>query len=84
VTVIATLTVTRAPGSWAARLRPYEIKVDGRPRGRVRAGASLSIAVPPGRHRVRAGSGDEIDVHLGPGETVRLALHSGYHLAPAG
>src|SRR5882757_3664120 len=76
MTVIATLTVVRAAGSWADRLRPYEIVVDDVPRGRVASGKSLSLALPPGRHRVRAGSGAAVDVHLGPGEEVRLRLET--------
>ena len=86
MTVIATLTVFRAAGSWADRLRPYEIVVDDVPRGRVASGKSLSLALPPGRHRVRAGSGAEIDVHLGPGEEVRLRLETadGAALRPDG
>ncbi|MFI6078061.1 hypothetical protein ACIA5C_41680 [Actinoplanes sp. NPDC051343] len=74
MTVIATLTVTRPAGSWAARLRPHEIVVDDVSRGRLAAGRSLSLALPPGRHRVRAGHGDEIEVHLGPGTEERLIL----------
>jgi hypothetical protein len=34
----------------------------------------LSLALAPGRHRVRAGRGEEIEVHLGPGAEVRLSL----------
>jgi hypothetical protein len=74
VTVIATLTVTRTPGSLTDRLRRHEILVDDVPRGRVAAGKSLSLALAPGRHRVRAGNGDEIEVHLGPGAEQRLTL----------
>jgi hypothetical protein len=74
VTVIATLTVAREAGSWTSRLRPYEIVVDDVARGRVAAGKSLSLAVAPGRHRVRAASGPEIEVHLGPGAETRLRL----------
>ena len=74
VTVIATLTVTRPAGSWTGRLRPHEVVVDDVPRGRVAAGQSLSLALAPGRHRVRAGRGEEIEVHLGPGAEVRLSL----------
>ena len=74
VTVIATLTVTRAAGSWADRLRPKEIVVDDVARGRVAAGKSLSLALAPGRHRVRAGHGEEVEVHLGPGAEERLIL----------
>jgi hypothetical protein len=86
MTVIATLTVSRPAGSWADRLRPYEIVVDDEPRGRVAAGASLSLALPPGRHRVRAGRGAEIEVHLGPGALVGLRLETagGVRLVPAG
>jgi hypothetical protein len=84
MTVIATLTVSRATGSLADRLRPYEIVVDDLPRGRVAAGASLSLALPPGRHRVRAGRSAEIDIHLGPGEVVELRLETagGVRLSP--
>jgi hypothetical protein len=74
VTVIATLTVVRAPGSFIDRLRTYDIVVDDKPRGRVAPGRSLSLAVAPGRHRVRAGKGAEVEVHLGPGAEVRLHL----------
>jgi hypothetical protein len=81
MTVIATLTVSRPAGSWADRLRPHEIVVDDVPRGRVPAGASLSLALAPGRHRVRAGRGAEIEVHLGPGAEVHLHL-DGVSLSP--
>jgi hypothetical protein len=74
VTVIATLTVTRTAGSLTDRLRSHEILVDDVPRGRVAAGKTLALAVAPGRHRVRAGHGDEIEVHLGPGAEHRLTL----------
>jgi hypothetical protein len=74
VTVIATLTVTRSAGSWTGRVRRHEIVVDDVPRGRVAAGRSLSLAVAPGRHRVRGGHGEEIEVHLGPGAELRLRL----------
>jgi hypothetical protein len=74
VTVIATLTLTRPAGSWADRLRPYEIVVDDVPRGRLAVGRSLSLALAPGRHRVRAGRGEEIEVHLGPGGEEKLVL----------
>jgi hypothetical protein len=74
VTVIATLIVTRIAGSLTDRLRSHEIVVDDVPRGRIPAGKSLSLAVAPGRHRVRAGHGDEIEVHLGPGGEERLTL----------
>jgi hypothetical protein len=74
VTVIATLTLTRPPGSWADRLRPHEIVVDDVPRGRLAAGKSLSLALAPGRHRLRAGGGEEVEVHLGPGDEERLIL----------
>lgn len=74
MTVIATLTVTRAAGSWADRLRPRELVVDDVPRGRLAAGKSLSLALAPGRHRVRLGGGDEVEVHLGPGAEERLVL----------
>jgi hypothetical protein len=77
VTVIATLTIVRAPGSLTDRLRPAEIVVDDRPRGRVAAGKSLSLALAPGRHRVRAGQGAEVEIHLGPGAEVRLHLTGG-------
>jgi hypothetical protein len=74
VTVIATLIVTRSAGSLTDRLRHHEVVVDDVPRGRVAAGKSLSLALAPGRHRVRAGRGEEIQVHLGPGAQVRLSL----------
>jgi hypothetical protein len=74
VTVIATLTVTRLAGSWTDRLRRHEIVVDDVPRGRLAAGKSLSLALAPGRHRVRAADGAEAEVHLGPGAEVRLTL----------
>jgi hypothetical protein len=74
VTVIATLTVTRAAGSLVDRVHKHEIVVDDVPRGRLAAGKSLSLALAPGRHRVRSGRGEEIEVHLGPGAEVRLAL----------
>jgi hypothetical protein len=77
VTVIATLTVVRPPGSLTDRLRPYEIVVDDKPRGRVPAGKSLSLALAPGRHRVRANQGAEVEIHLGPGAEVRLHLAGG-------
>jgi len=77
MTVIATLTVVRATGSFTDRLRPYEIVVDDKPRGRVAAGKSLSLALAPGRHRVRANRGAEIEIHLGPGAEVRLHLAGG-------
>jgi hypothetical protein len=81
VTVIATLTVTRPAGSLTDRLRSHELVVDDVPRGRVAAGKSLSLALAPGRHRVRAGRGDEIEVHLGSGDEVRLTL-DGVRLSP--
>jgi hypothetical protein len=81
VTVIATLTVTRPAGSLTDRLRHHEVVVDDVPRGRLAAGKSLSLALPPGRHRVRAGRAGEIEVHLGPGTEVRLSL-DGTHLRP--
>jgi hypothetical protein len=86
VTVISTLTVSRATGSWTDKLRPYEIVVDDVPRGRVAAGATLSLALSPGRHHVRAGRGPGIDVHLGPGAVVGLRLETagGVRLVPAG
>jgi hypothetical protein len=86
VTVIATLTVSRPAGTWTDRLRPYEIVVDDQPRGRLAAGRTLSLALPPGRHRVRAGRGPEVDVHLGPGATTELRLETagGIRLVPAG
>jgi hypothetical protein len=77
MTVIATLTVVRATGSLTDRLRPYEIVVDDKPRGRVAAGKSLALALAPGRHRVRANQGAELEVHLGPGAEVRLHLTRG-------
>jgi hypothetical protein len=77
VTVIATLTVVRASGPLTDRLRPSEIVVDDKPRGRVAAGKSLSLALAPGRHRVRAGRGAEVEVHLGPGAEIRLRLAGG-------
>ncbi len=77
VTVIATLTIVRAPGSLTDRLRPSDIVVDDQPRGRVAAGKSLSLALAPGRHRVRAGKGAELEIHLGPGAEVRLHLNRG-------
>jgi hypothetical protein len=76
VTVIATLTVSRPAGSWTDRLRPHppvDLLVDGEPRGRLPAGKSVSLALAPGRHRIRAG-GEEIEVHLGPGGEERLIL----------
>lgn len=74
MTVIATLTVTRSAGSLTDRLHKHELVVDDVPRGRLAAGKSLSFALAPGRHRVRAAHGSEIEVHLGPGAEVRLTL----------
>ena len=74
VTVIATLTVARPTGSLTDRLRSHEIVVDDVPRGRLAVGKTLSLALAPGLHRVRAGHGDEIEVHLGPGAEERLTL----------
>ena len=79
MTVIATLTIER-PGdeNRLHRARPYEIIVDGTVRGTVRSGQDLSLALPPGRHIVHArlawtGS-EDLEVHLGPGGTVRLRV----------
>jgi hypothetical protein len=79
MTVIATLTVERPDDdAWPRSARAYEILVDGAVRGTVRSGGSLALAVPPGRHTVRArlswtGS-DDLPIHLGSGGTVRLRV----------
>jgi len=75
MTVIATLVVVRpaksGPGS-------FRIVVDGEVKGKIAAGEELSLALAPGRHRIRAridwtGS-PEVPVHLGSGATVRLKV----------
>jgi hypothetical protein len=78
MTVIATLTVQRPGEAGIDRASAYEIIVDGVPKGSVRSGRELSLALPPGRHTVRArmnwtGS-DDLPVHLGPGATVKLRV----------
>jgi hypothetical protein len=78
MTVIATLTVERTGAASIDRARAYEILVDGTVKGTVRCGRELSVALPPGRHVVRArlnwtGS-ENISVHFGQGETVRLQV----------
>ncbi|NMO51592.1 hypothetical protein HH310_10355 [Actinoplanes sp. TBRC 11911] len=80
MTVIATLRVERPGATGIDRARAYEIIVDGEPKGVVRSGHELSLALQPGRHVVRArldwtGSA-EVPVHLGPGATVRLVVRS--------
>jgi hypothetical protein len=90
MTVISTLIVTRPRGPLTTRLSGCTITVDGKVRGTVRAGASLSVAVPPGAHTVQARlgrhPGADNPVHLGPGATVRLRLDTSGHaprLVPA-
>jgi hypothetical protein len=80
MTVIATLTVQRPGASGIDRARAYEILVDGEPKGTVRSGRELSLALQPGRHTVRArldwtGS-EDVPVHLGPGATVRMRVRA--------
>jgi hypothetical protein len=98
MTVIATLTVVRPRGSWTDRVRAYQIVVDGAVKGSLRAGAEMSLALPPGAHTVQARSGrtasPDVPVHLGPGATVRLCAEPGdgghapgrrrLHLTPVG
>lgn len=78
MTVIATLIVERTGQVFLDRARAYQILVDGTVRGSVRCGRELSLALPPGRHLVRARldlTGSEtVPVHLGPGATVRLRV----------
>ena len=78
MTVIATLTVERTGAASIDRARAYQILVDGAIRGTVRCGRELSVAVPPGRHIVRARlnwTGSEaVPIHFGPGETVRMRV----------
>jgi hypothetical protein len=78
MTVISTLIVTRPRGPWTTRLSGCTVTVDGKVRGTLRDGASLSLAVPPGAHVVQARlgrhHGPDTRVHLGPGATVRLRL----------
>jgi len=78
MTVSATLTVERTGAASIDRARAYEILVDGAVKGTVRCGRELSVALPPGRHVVRArltwtGS-EDVPIHFGPGETVRLRV----------
>jgi hypothetical protein len=78
MTVIATLTVERPAHAGLDRTRAYQILVDGTVKGTVQAGEELSLALPPGRHTVRArrdwtGS-DDLPIHLGSGATVRLRV----------
>src|SRR5690349_4823723 len=78
MTVIATLTVERTGAAPIDRARAYQILVDGAVKGTVRCGRELSVALPPGRHVVRArlswtGS-DDVPIHVGPGQTVRLRV----------
>lgn len=78
MTVIATLVVERTSQAWVDRARAYQILVDGSVKGSVRCGRELALALPPGRHLVRARldwTGSEtVPVHLGPGATVRLRV----------
>ena len=80
MTVIATLTVVRPGVTGIDRARAYEILIDGKPKGTVRSGRELSVALQPGRHTVRARldwTGSEIvPVHLGPGATVRMRVQA--------
>ncbi|MET0417657.1 MAG: hypothetical protein ABW022_16715 [Actinoplanes sp.] len=78
MTVIATLIVQRTGEAFIDRARAYQILVDGSVKGSVRCGRELKLALPPGRHLVRARldlTGSEtVPVHLGPGGTVRLKV----------
>jgi hypothetical protein len=53
-TEMGTLVVRRPKSGWRDFARSYRIKVDGRPRGRVRRGQSLELSVTAGRHVVCA------------------------------
>ena len=84
---MGTLVVRRPKGGWRDFARSYRIKIDGRYRGRLRRGQSLTLQVPAGRHVVSAridwnGSPDVvIDVEAGSCTTLRVEPSGGAWLA---
>jgi hypothetical protein len=72
------LVIERPTPAYRDLFRAYVIEVDGQRRGRVRLGRKLSIAVPPGRHRVQARidwSGSvAVEVDVATGVEVRLIV----------
>lgn len=49
----ARITVSRAKG-WQDRVRSYRIELDGADVGKLKAGRTLELEVPPGRHILQA------------------------------
>jgi hypothetical protein len=47
------IVLTRAPNRRVDRLRSYKISIDGRRRGRIKAGERLRLDVQPGTHEIR-------------------------------
>ncbi|MEV6348913.1 hypothetical protein [Actinoplanes sp. NPDC051851] len=78
MTVVATLVVEGPPRALATVTRTYAVTVDGVTKGRVRAGRTLELALPPGSHTVQARDGGHtgppLPVHLGPGRRTRLRI----------
>jgi hypothetical protein len=72
------LVVRRSTSATRDLLRGYRIVVDGRRIGTLRRGNEVTVALAPGRHRVRAtidwSGSPELEVDLAPGRTVRLVV----------
>jgi hypothetical protein len=54
VTATGTVIVHRPRGGWRDFLRAYRVQLDGVDRGKVRRGETLTLAVEPGQHWLRA------------------------------
>lgn len=72
----------RREASWSARLRAFQMLIDGQPQGTIREGETSHISLTSGPHRLRLRvdwcRSPEVEFQVGPGEAVAYACRASY------
>ena len=83
----AKIVVRRPVEGYRDLIRAYQIRVDGRPVGKLKRGEEQIIDVSPGEHDVRMHidwcSSPAVRIRVGPGETITLRTRPNPDAGPA-